>query len=100
MSIRNRGGEWEPLLLGIEPENCGVCHEGLYRNLTMLRGGCRPGQGCQGEWRLGRGLQILRRDRDELRRRGREHPADELLQVARRQPAVWPGRSGYGEPKL
>ena len=39
MSIRNRGGEWEPLLLGIEPENCGVCHEGLYRNLTMLRGG-------------------------------------------------------------
>ncbi len=39
MSIRNRGGEWEPLLLGIEPEMCGVCHEGLYRNLTMLRGG-------------------------------------------------------------
>lgn len=39
MSIRNRGGEWEPLLLGIEPESCGVCGEGLYRNLTMLRGG-------------------------------------------------------------
>ena len=39
MSIRNRAGEWEPLLLGIEPEMCGVCHEGLYRNLTLLRGG-------------------------------------------------------------
>ena len=39
MSIRNRAGDWEPLLLGIEPEMCGVCHEGLYRNITMLRGG-------------------------------------------------------------
>jgi len=39
MSIRNRAGEWEPLLLGIEPESCGVCGKGLYRNLTMLRGG-------------------------------------------------------------
>ena len=39
MSIRNRAGEWEPLLLGIEPEHCGVCGEGLYRNKTMLRGG-------------------------------------------------------------
>ena len=39
MSIRNRGGEWEPLLLGIEPEACGVCGKSLYRNLTMLRGG-------------------------------------------------------------
>ena len=39
MSIRNRAGEWEPLLLGIEPESCGVCGKSLYRNLTMLRGG-------------------------------------------------------------
>ena len=39
MSIRNRGGEWEPLMLGIEPESCAVCSEGLYRNLTFLRGG-------------------------------------------------------------
>ena len=39
MSIRNRAGEWEPLLLGIEPESCGVCGKGLYRNITMLRGG-------------------------------------------------------------
>jgi hypothetical protein len=39
MSIRNRAGEWESLLLGIEPEHCGVCGEGLYRNHTMLRGG-------------------------------------------------------------
>ena len=39
MSIRNRAGEWEPLLLGIEPENCGVCNRVLYRNTTMLKGG-------------------------------------------------------------
>ncbi|MEX2490196.1 MAG: hypothetical protein WD425_00390 [Nitrospirales bacterium] len=39
MSIRNRAGEWEPLLLGIEPEHCGVCGKGLYRNHTILRGG-------------------------------------------------------------
>ena len=39
MSIRNRAGEWEPLLLGIEPENCGVCNQVLYRNTTMLKGG-------------------------------------------------------------
>ena len=39
MSIRNRAGEWESLLLGIEPESCGVCGVGLYRNHTMLRGG-------------------------------------------------------------
>ncbi|MGE3937804.1 MAG: hypothetical protein AB7F90_03960 [Nitrospirales bacterium] len=39
MSIRNRGGEWESLLLGIQPERCGVCEGGLYRNLTMLKGG-------------------------------------------------------------
>ena len=39
MSIRNRAGEWEPLLLGIEPEYCGVCNQVLYRNTTMLKGG-------------------------------------------------------------
>ena len=39
MSIRNRAGEWEPLLLGIEPETCGVCNQVLYRNTTMLKGG-------------------------------------------------------------
>ncbi|MCZ6580281.1 MAG: hypothetical protein O6840_01465, partial [Nitrospirae bacterium] len=32
-------GEWAPLMLGIEPEKCGVCGDGLYRNTTMLRGG-------------------------------------------------------------
>lgn len=39
MSIRKGAGEWEPLLLGIEPEYCGVCNKVLYRNTTMLRGG-------------------------------------------------------------
>lgn len=39
MSIRMAGGEWEPLLLGIEPRTCAVCGRGLYRNLTLLRGG-------------------------------------------------------------
>lgn len=39
MSIRNRAGEWQPLMLGIEPELCGVCGEGLSRNFTLLRGG-------------------------------------------------------------
>lgn len=39
MSIRNRGGEWESLLLGIQPEHCGVCNRSLYRHLTMLKGG-------------------------------------------------------------
>ena len=39
MSIRKCAGEWEPLLLGIEPEHCGVCNLGLYRNTTMLKGG-------------------------------------------------------------
>lgn len=47
MSIRNRAGEWEPLLLGIEPEACGVCGEGLYRNLTMLRGGWSRCSQCE-----------------------------------------------------
>jgi hypothetical protein len=27
------------MLLGIEPRNCKVCHQGLYRDKTMLRGG-------------------------------------------------------------
>ena len=39
MSIRKGAGEWEPLLLGIEPEYCGVCNQVLYRNTTMLKGG-------------------------------------------------------------
>ena len=39
MSIRKAAGEWVPLMLGIEPESCGVCQEGLYRNTTMFRGG-------------------------------------------------------------
>lgn len=39
MSIRKAGGEWESLLLGIEPRTCRVCQQGLYRNLTFLRGG-------------------------------------------------------------
>ncbi len=39
MSIRNAGGDWEPMLLGIEPRNCTVCKEALYRNKTFLSGG-------------------------------------------------------------
>ena len=39
MSIRKGGGDWEPMLLGIEPRLCKVCKEGLYRDKTMLRGG-------------------------------------------------------------
>jgi hypothetical protein len=39
MSIRKAGGDWEPMLLGIEPRLCKVCKEGLYRDKTMLRGG-------------------------------------------------------------
>src|SRR6266850_7172905 len=39
MSIRRGGGKWEPMLLGIEPRNCKVCKEGLYRNKTLLSGG-------------------------------------------------------------
>jgi hypothetical protein len=27
------------MLLGIEARACGVCHKGLYRNVTFLRGG-------------------------------------------------------------
>lgn len=39
MSFRMAGGEWEPMLLGIEPRMCSVCGKGLYRNVTLLRGG-------------------------------------------------------------
>ncbi|MEP6958660.1 MAG: hypothetical protein ABI980_08005 [Nitrospirota bacterium] len=39
MSIRKGGGDWEPMLLGIEPRNCKVCKEGLYRNKTFFSGG-------------------------------------------------------------
>ncbi len=39
MSIRAFGGKWEPMLLGIEPRVCAVCHKGLYRNFTFFRGG-------------------------------------------------------------
>ena len=39
MSIRKAGGDWEPMLLGIEPRNCKVCKEGLYRNKTFFTGG-------------------------------------------------------------
>lgn len=39
MSVRFAGGEWEPMLLGIEPRSCKVCGKGLYRNVTFLRGG-------------------------------------------------------------
>lgn len=39
MSIRKAGGDWEPMLLGIEPRLCKVCKQGLYRDKTMLRGG-------------------------------------------------------------
>jgi hypothetical protein len=39
MSIRNAGGDWEPMLLGIEARYCKVCKEGLYRNKTFFSGG-------------------------------------------------------------
>lgn len=39
MSLRFKGGEWEPMLLGIEPRRCRVCGKLLYRNVTLLRGG-------------------------------------------------------------
>lgn len=39
MSIRKAGGDWEPMLLGIEPRHCKVCKQGLYRDKTLLRGG-------------------------------------------------------------
>lgn len=39
MSIRKAAGEWEPMLLGIEPRTCKVCRQGLYRDKTIFRGG-------------------------------------------------------------
>ena len=33
------GGDWEPMLLGIKPQICRVCGKGLYRNVTLFRGG-------------------------------------------------------------
>lgn len=39
MSIRKAGGDWEPMLLGIEPRQCKVCSKGLYRDTTLFRGG-------------------------------------------------------------
>ena len=39
MSIRKAGGDWEPMLLPIQPRLCKVCKQGLYRDKTMLRGG-------------------------------------------------------------
>ncbi len=39
MSIRKLGGEWDAMLLSIEPRTCKVCGKGLYRNVTLLRGG-------------------------------------------------------------
>lgn len=39
MSIRKGGGEWEPMMLGVEARLCRVCQEDLYRDKTMLRGG-------------------------------------------------------------
>lgn len=39
MSIRKAGGDWEPMLLPIEPRYCKVCKQGLYRDKTMFRGG-------------------------------------------------------------
>ena len=35
------------MLLGIEPRSCGVCGKGLYRNMTMLRGGWSRCTVCQ-----------------------------------------------------
>lgn len=39
MSIRKAGGHWEPMMSGIEPRNCKVCKQGLYRNKTFFTGG-------------------------------------------------------------
>lgn len=39
MSIRKAGGDWEPMMLPIEPRYCKVCKQGLYRDKTMFRGG-------------------------------------------------------------
>ena len=39
MSVRKAGGDWKPMLLGIEPRFCTVCKKGLYRNITLFKGG-------------------------------------------------------------
>jgi hypothetical protein len=39
MSLRKAGGEWAPMLLGVEPRTCRICGKGLYRNVTLFRGG-------------------------------------------------------------
>lgn len=39
MSIRRAGGEWEPMLLSVEPRHCKICKQGLYRDTTLFRGG-------------------------------------------------------------
>lgn len=39
MSIRMAGGDWEPLLLNVEPRRCKICRQGLYRDQTLFRGG-------------------------------------------------------------
>jgi hypothetical protein len=39
MSIRKGGGDWEALMLPIEPTSCRVCQQGLFRDKTMFRGG-------------------------------------------------------------
>lgn len=39
MSIRKGGGDWEPMMLPIEPRYCKVCQQGLFRDKTMFRGG-------------------------------------------------------------
>lgn len=39
MSIRRAAGEWQPLMLGVEREACGVCHRGLSRATTLFKGG-------------------------------------------------------------
>lgn len=48
MSIRRAGGDWEPLLLPIEPRNCKVCNQGLYRDKTLFRGGWSRCAVCDG----------------------------------------------------
>ena len=39
MSIRKGGGDWEAMMLPIEPRSCKVCQLGLFRDKTMFRGG-------------------------------------------------------------
>jgi len=38
MSFRMAGGEWEPMLLGIEPRMCSVCGKGLYPKCHAVAG--------------------------------------------------------------